>query len=147
MEGHHLPIQHNKCACQFQCQRTLYVVHVHTELMPCPQLPTEVLLTVTYRELHLGSWRVPICPAQLRHLFHRNPHKDFGWVGSTCHPSATGWSSQQGFLRNPIADPKRDGSWRPWTSKASGSSLNQSRNRPGSCCSTENTCLLTATWT
>ena len=36
-------------------------VHVLTELMPGPQLPTAVVLMVTYGELHLGSSRVHIC--------------------------------------------------------------------------------------
>ena len=35
--------------------------HVLTELVPGPQLPAAVVLTVTYGELHLGSSRVPIC--------------------------------------------------------------------------------------
>ena len=33
--------------------------------MPGPQLPAVVVLTVTYRELHLGSSRVPICLCNL----------------------------------------------------------------------------------
>ena len=36
-------------------------VHVLMEPMPGPQLPTVVVLTVTYRDLQLGSSRVPIC--------------------------------------------------------------------------------------
>ena len=36
-------------------------VHVLTELMLGPQLPTAVVPTVTYGELHSGSSRVPIC--------------------------------------------------------------------------------------
>ena len=36
-------------------------VHMLMELMPGPQLPTMVLLMVTYGELHLDSSRVPIC--------------------------------------------------------------------------------------
>ena len=36
-------------------------VHVLTEPMPGPQLPAAVVPVVTYRELHLGSSRVPIC--------------------------------------------------------------------------------------
>ena len=36
-------------------------VHVLMELTPGPQLPTAVVLMVTYEELHLGSSRVPIC--------------------------------------------------------------------------------------
>ena len=36
-------------------------VHVLTEPMPGPHLPTAVVPMVTYRELHLGSSRVPIC--------------------------------------------------------------------------------------
>ena len=40
-------------------------VHVVTELMPCPQLPTAVVPTVTYVELHLGSSWVSICLCNL----------------------------------------------------------------------------------
>ena len=36
-------------------------VHVLTELIPGPQLPAAVVLTVTSGELHPGSSRVPIC--------------------------------------------------------------------------------------
>ena len=36
-------------------------VHVLMEPMPGPQLPAVVVPMVTYRELHLGSLRVPIC--------------------------------------------------------------------------------------
>ena len=36
-------------------------VYVLMELMPGPQLPTAVVLTATYGELHPGSSRVPIC--------------------------------------------------------------------------------------
>ena len=37
------------------------LAHVLTELMLGPQLPAAVVPTVTYRELHPGSSRVPIC--------------------------------------------------------------------------------------
>ena len=40
-------------------------VHMLMEPMPGPQLPTVVLPTVTYGELHLGSSRVPICLCNL----------------------------------------------------------------------------------
>ena len=40
-------------------------VHVLTELISGPQLPTVVVPTVTYGELHLGSSRVPICLCNL----------------------------------------------------------------------------------
>ena len=36
-------------------------VNMLMELTPGPQLPTVVVPTVTYAELHLGSSRVPIC--------------------------------------------------------------------------------------
>ena len=36
-------------------------VHVLMETMPGPQLPSAVVLMVTYGELHLGSSWVPIC--------------------------------------------------------------------------------------
>ena len=50
-------------------------VHVLTELMPGPQLPTTVVPTTTYRELHLGSSRVPICLCIIEHPYHGNSHK------------------------------------------------------------------------
>ena len=40
-------------------------VHMLTEPMPGPQLPTVVVLMVTHGELHLGSLRVPICLCNL----------------------------------------------------------------------------------
>ena len=64
-EGHHSPIQHSKCSHQFQCQGHCMWVHVLTELMAGPQLPTAVVPTVTYGELHPGSSRVPICLCNL----------------------------------------------------------------------------------
>ena len=68
-------------------------VHVLTEPMPGPQLPTVVVLTVTYRELHLVSSWVPICLCP----FHQNPHKDCGWPGHACQPSATGGPPDRDF--------------------------------------------------
>ena len=40
-------------------------VNMLTEPMPSPQLPTAVVLTATYGELHLESLRVPICLCNL----------------------------------------------------------------------------------
>ena len=40
-------------------------VHVLTELMSGPQLPTAVVLMATYGQLHMGSSRVPICLCNL----------------------------------------------------------------------------------
>ena len=40
-------------------------VHVLMEPMPGLQLPAVVVLMVTYRELHSGSSRVPICLCNL----------------------------------------------------------------------------------
>ena len=40
-------------------------VHVLTELTLGPQLAAAVVMTVTYRELHPGSSRVPICLCNL----------------------------------------------------------------------------------
>ena len=41
------------------------LVHVLTELMPGPKLSAVVVPMVTYRELHPGSSRVPICLCNL----------------------------------------------------------------------------------
>ena len=40
-------------------------LNILMEWMPVPQLPTAVGLMVTYRELHLGSSKVPICLCSL----------------------------------------------------------------------------------
>ena len=101
-------------------------VHMLTEPMPGLQLPTAVVPMVTYGELHLGSSRVPICLCNLGTHSIQIPVKV--WLDRSCLPTKSHqWSSQQGLPRNPIAIPKRDGSWRPWTSEASGSGLNLSK--------------------
>ena len=46
-------------------KNTVSVVHMLVELMPGPQLPAVVVLTVTYGELQLGSLRVHICVCNL----------------------------------------------------------------------------------
>ena len=46
-----------------------------------------------------------------------------------CHQQST----HPGLPKSLILNPKRDGSWRPWTSKASKNGSNQSRSRPKSC--------------
>ena len=50
-------------------------VHVLTELMPGPQLPSAVVPMVTYGDLHLGPSRVPICLYNLSALTVESPTK------------------------------------------------------------------------
>ena len=64
-EGQHSPIQHSRCACQFQCQRTLYLGPLAHGTDARSQLPTAVVPTATYGELHLVSSRLPICLCNL----------------------------------------------------------------------------------
>ena len=52
---------HSNTTVRWHCMQ----VHVLTEPMPGPQLPTAVVPTVTYRELHLGSSWVLICLCNL----------------------------------------------------------------------------------
>ena len=59
------------------------------EPMPGPQLPTAVVLTVTYGELHLGSLRVPICLCNLGAHSVKIPDKTVVGPGSACQSSAT----------------------------------------------------------
>ena len=118
-------------------------VNVLMEPMPGPQFPTAVVPTVTNGDLHLESSWVPIC---LHNLSARSI--EILWLARLCLPTKCHcWSFQQGFQRNSTAIPKRDGSWRPWTSKALGNGLNLSKNRPENCCSNGNICLPTVTWT
>ena len=88
-EGHHYPIQHSKCACQFQCQRSLYVG-------PCAH-GTNGRSPVAYSSSTNGDlWRITsgvfqgtYLSAQLECPYHGNSHKGCGWAGCPCQPSAT----------------------------------------------------------
>ena len=120
-------------------------VHVHTELMPGPQLPAAVVPIATYGELHPGSSRVPIHLCNLSTGAVEIPSKAMvGQVASAnqvppvVHPTKTTEETSN--------KASKDGSWRLWTSKASQNGLSQSRNRPGSSCSNGSTCLHTVTW-
>ena len=55
----------SQCTWQCHCQGTLYVGPCACKPMPGPQLPTAVVPTATYGELHLGSYWVPICLCNL----------------------------------------------------------------------------------
>ena len=121
-------------------------VHVLMKLMPGPQLPTAVVLMVIYRELCLGSARVPICLCNLSAHTVEIPTKAVveqvapaNQVPPVDLPTRTSKKSNH--------KPKRDGSWRPWTSKASKNGPNQSRSRQENCCSNGNTWLHAVTWT
>ena len=73
-------------------------VHVLTELMPGPQLPTAVVPMATYGKLHLGSSRVPICLHNLSTHTMEIPAKAV--VGQVApQPSATGSPPNQDFQR------------------------------------------------
>ena len=65
MEGHYSPFStisvHGNTSVRGHCM----LIHMFAERMPSPQLPTAVVLTVTYGELHLGSSWVPICLCNL----------------------------------------------------------------------------------
>ena len=109
-------------------------VHILTEPAPGPQLPTAVVPTATYGELHCRSSWVHICLWNLSTHAVEIPTKAMvgqvapaNQVPLVVHPTRTSKES------NPKS--QNDGSWRPWTSKVSKSGLNQSRDRPESYCS------------
>ena len=87
------------------------------EPTPDPQLPTLVVLTVTYTELHLGSSQVSICLQNLSTHSVKIPTKAVvGQVMPANHlPLVVLLAESSG---GPPATPKRDASWRPWTSQA-----------------------------
>ena len=85
-------------------------------------------------------------PVQLEHLYFGISCKGHGQTGCPCQPSSTGSPPNQGLPKSHITNHKKDGSWRPWTSKVSKNGLNQSRNRPESYCSNGSTYLCTMTW-
>ena len=140
-EGLHPPIQYHKCACQFQCQRTLCLgacAHGTNARSPvaCSSGANGDLQRTTS-----GVLKGTCLSAQCRSPFHRHPCRL--WLARWCPPiRCHWWFSQPGLLRNLIAIPRRDGSWRSWTSKALGSGPSLSRNRPENCCSSGNTCCL-----
>ena len=105
-------------------------VYVLKEPMPGPHLPSAVVLTVTYGELHPRSSRVPICLCNLSaHTMEILAKAVVGQVAlanqipPVVHPTRTSkeWHNQ----------PKKDESWRLWISRVSKNGLNQSINRPG----------------
>ena len=68
-------------------------VHMLTELMPGPQLPTDSDLWRTASGVLKGTY----LSVQLRCPFLRNPHKDCGWVGYPCQPGATSGHPNKDF--------------------------------------------------
>ena len=71
-------------------------VHVLMELMPGPQVPAAVVPMATYRELHLGSSRIPICLHNLSAHTMEIPTKTVAgqvapanWVLPVVHPTRT----------------------------------------------------------
>ena len=80
MKGHHSPIQHSKCANQFQCQRTLYMgpcAHRTDARSPVANSSSNDgdLLRITSGVLQ-GTY----LSAQLECLYCGNSHKGFGWT-------------------------------------------------------------------
>ena len=90
MEGHHSSIQYSKCACQFQCQRTLYVG-------PCAH-GTDARSPVAHSSSTDGDlWRITswvlqgtYLSTQLENPYCGHTQKGCGWAGCPCQPSATG---------------------------------------------------------
>ena len=88
-------------------------VHVLMELTPGPQLPAAVVLMATYREVHLGSSRVPICLCNLSTCAMEIPTKTVvGQVAPTnqvplvVHPTRTSEASNHKH--------QKGWSWRPF---------------------------------
>ena len=106
-------------------------VHVLTELMPGPQLPTAVVPMMTYGALHPGSLRVPIYLCNLSAHSMEIPAKTVIGQIAPANQVPLVVLLMRTFEEFHGKPPKRDGSWRPWTSKASGNDPNWSRNRPG----------------
>ena len=72
-------------------------VHVLMELMLGPQLPAG---SGTNSDLwRVTSWvlKGTYLPAQLEHLYHRNPHESHGQTGCPCQPGATGSPPNQDY--------------------------------------------------
>ena len=84
----HPPIQHSKCAHQFQCQRTLYVgPHAHRTNVRSP-VAYSGSTEMTYGEY---TWvlKGTYLSVQLECPFFGNPCKDCGRSGCSCKPGAT----------------------------------------------------------
>ena len=106
MKGHHTPIQHNKCAHKFHCQRALYVgpcAHRINNRSPvaCSSSSSGNLWRTTSRVLQDTYLSV-----QLECLYCGNFHKDCGWAGCPCQPSATSSPPIQDFQRVKPQTPK-----------------------------------------
>ena len=138
-EGHHSPIQHSKCACQFQCQRTLYVgPYAHR---------TDARSPVAHSSGTNGNlWRIT---SGLHNLSTQTMEiltkAVIGQVAPANQVPLVVLATRTSRESNP--EPQKGWSWRPWTSKASKNGPNQSRSRPESCCLNGNTCLHAVTWT
>ena len=92
-------------------------VHMLVEPTPGPQFHTSVVLTVTFGELHLGSSQVPICLQNVSAHPVEIPTKAVvGQVipANQVLPVVLLEETSGG----PPVTPKKDGCWRPWTSKA-----------------------------
>ena len=140
------PIQHSKCACQFQCQRPLYAG-------PCAP-GTDARSPVAYSGSANSNLQRTISGvlegtylfAELEHPFHGNTNKDCGWAGFPCQPDATGSPPNKDFQEIPWQTPKG------WVLEALDlqglrNGPNWSRNRPENCCSNGSTCFPVVTWT
>ena len=71
-------------------------VHLLMELTLGPQLPAAVVVKATYRELHPGSWRIPICLCNMSTHTVQIPTKAMVWkvvptnqVPPVVHPTRT----------------------------------------------------------
>ena len=95
------------------------LVHVLTEPMPGPQLPTAVVLTVTYGELHPGSSEVPISVHNMSTHSIKIPQKT-GWPGCACQLSATGGPPDRDFRGVQQQSPKGMGLRGPWLPRPQG---------------------------
>ena len=83
------PLQHNKCAYQFQCQRTLYVgPHAHGIHARSP-VASSISTNGDLQRTPSGVLEGTNLSAQLSCPFCGNPCKDCGLVGHTCQPGVT----------------------------------------------------------
>ena len=106
MDGYYSPIQYCQYTWQYQCQGHCLWVYMLAEPTPGPQLPTSVVLTVTYRELHLGSSQLPICFWNLSAHSIQIPTQSHGWTGHAHQPSTTG-GPPRGNLRGSTCRPQQ----------------------------------------
>ena len=96
--GHYTTIWHSQCACQYQCQRTLYsgsCTHgTNTRSPVASSSGTNCNLQ------GIASWvlKGTHLPAQLEHPYHGNTHKGCGWTGCpsnqvplVVHPNQDYW--------------------------------------------------------